>query len=525
MNYSRQQIVRFLYLFGLAGLLISLPFSNFLMSSFQFFLLGAWLICGDLSGRLKGLKSNIPVLLLVSLFVMHIVGLAWTTDFNYAINDIRIKLPLILLPVVLSSGPKICRKTFDTLLLLFTTAVLAASLISFSIFLSDDYRDIRDISVFISHIRFSLLICLSVFILFYYILNNHRLNLLLRIYSLISAIWLTVFLYILDSLTGISVMIITGLTVMLYVLIKHSGSLAKILIATGMAVLISFISLYLYSISRDFITYNDVDFSKLETHTASGNPYIHDTLSQQRENGNYVYLYINVDELREGWNGKSELDYDGVNRKGQVIQDILIRYLSSKGLRKDSVGIEALDIKDITAVENGITNYLMLEKLPLSNRIYQVLWEYQHYTNTGNPSGHSVMQRIEYLKAALEIARKNLLLGVGTGDLQLEFDKQYVEMNSSLDKEWRLRAHNQYVTMLIAFGIPGLLLFILALFYPPLKNKAFKDYFFFVFFVIALLSMLNEDTLETQAGVTFFAVFYSFFLFVRDKNIGHDKLT
>jgi len=42
------------------------------------------------------------------------------------------------------------------------------------------------------------------------------------------------------------------------------------------------------------------------------------------------------------------------------------------------------------------------------------------------------------------------------------------------------------------------------------------------FFCIALLSMLNEDTLETQAGVTFFAFFYCFFIWGKEdkqKNI------
>jgi len=32
------------------------------------------------------------------------------------------------------------------------------------------------------------------------------------------------------------------------------------------------------------------------------------------------------------------------------------------------------------------------------------------------------------------------------------------------------------------------------------------------FFIIAVISFLTEDTLETQAGVTFFAFFNSFFL-------------
>jgi hypothetical protein len=38
-----------------------------------------------------------------------------------------------------------------------------------------------------------------------------------------------------------------------------------------------------------------------------------------------------------------------------------------------------------------------------------------------------------------------------------------------------------------------------------------------MFFFIAFLSMLNEDTLETHAGVTFFSYFYSLFLFARDN--------
>ena len=48
------------------------------------------------------------------------------------------------------------------------------------------------------------------------------------------------------------------------------------------------------------------------------------------------------------------------------------------------------------------------------------------------------------------------------------------------------------------------------------ENKQ-KDYWFMMFFFIAFLSMLNEDTLETHAGVTFFSYFYSLFLFARDN--------
>jgi len=43
--------------------------------------------------------------------------------------------------------------------------------------------------------------------------------------------------------------------------------------------------------------------------------------------------------------------------------------------------------------------------------------------------------------------------------------------------------------------------------------RKFSDYFFLVFFIIVMLSMIPEDTIESQAGVTFFAFFYSLFLF------------
>jgi O-antigen ligase len=81
-----------------------------------------------------------------------------------------------------------------------------------------------------------------------------------------------------------------------------------------------------------------------------------------------------------------------------------------------------------------------------------------------------------------------------------------------------LRAHNQFLTIFAAFGIFGLLWFLATLILPPLILKVRRDYYFNFFLVISILSMLNEDTLETQAGVTFFAFFYVIFLFGRDRH-------
>jgi len=128
------------------------------------------------------------------------------------------------------------------------------------------------------------------------------------------------------------------------------------------------------------------------------------------------------------------------------------------------------------------------------------------------------MQRMEFWRASANIIRENLLTGVGTGDLEKAFQDEYVKSGSLLDKEFRWRSHNQFLAIFATFGIFGLAWFIFSLLFPVLRLGKFHDYYFLTFFIIAMMSMLTEDTLETQAGVTFFAFFYSYYLFAKKFN-------
>ena len=165
------------------------------------------------------------------------------------------------------------------------------------------------------------------------------------------------------------------------------------------------------------------------------------------------------------------------------------------------------------AIENGVANYRYLDKLSFSDRVHEIIWEFEDYRKSGDPSGHSVMQRFEYWKAALNIIRENKFFGVGTGDSVAAYKEQYQKMNSPLDENFRRRAHNQYLSIAVTFGIFGSMWFLFSLFYPLVTHHFQPGYIYLVFFLIALLSFISEDTLESQAGVTFFAFFNSFFLF------------
>ncbi len=188
--------------------------------------------------------------------------------------------------------------------------------------------------------------------------------------------------------------------------------------------------------------------------------------------------------------------------------------MASRGiLKKDSTSFQKLSLEDIHSIESGVSNYKYIHISSLNARIYETIWELDVYLKGNNPSGHSMTMRIEFWKAGWHILKKHLWAGTGTGDVKQAFRDQYQTDHSKLDPRWQLRGHNQYLAIAIAFGLPGLLYFLASLVYPLLKDKMYRNYFYSLFWIIVVISFLTEDTLESQAGVTFYALFNALFLF------------
>jgi O-antigen ligase len=141
-------------------------------------------------------------------------------------------------------------------------------------------------------------------------------------------------------------------------------------------------------------------------------------------------------------------------------------------------------------------------------RIKNLGWEYRQYFYNDYVSGQSFTQRLAYWSTGLTIFKQNWLVGVGTGDVDIAFKQQYANDKSKLEEKWRLRTHNQYITLGIAFGVSGVVLLLTVLFYPVLFHYKKPGFVFSSFLLIAAISMLSEDTLETQAGITFFVFLY-----------------
>ena len=502
------------YFICLAIMAASLTLSPFMMSVSQFLLLAVWLFMGDpVKEKLKRFCHNRIAIILVSLYLLHVIGLVYTTDFQYAFKDLRIKLPLLVFPIILSSVKPLDKKHFDLLMQVYVAAVFIATCVSFNLWLRHDYVDIRNISHFISHIRFCLNIVFVVGIVGYYLFTRPT-PWWEKLLQIALIVWLLFQLYIFESLSGYIALIGMVTASLLYVCLTRLKSVlwrtVIVLVIIGLPLTLGVIG---YRWASPLLAIPNIDFEQLDQKTAQGNDYWHDTVCFPVEGGKYVGLYFCRPEMREAWNRRSTLDYDGSTADGENLEATLARYLTSKDLRKDAEGVAALTDQDIQNVEQGIANYVNWSHPGVQSRLSSTLFEYSQYRRGNNPNGGSLSQRLEYTKASLYLIKKHPVFGVGTGDIPDAYAQAYDELQSPLRQQFRHKAHNQYLSITVGFGLVGLALFLIVLLYPYLSSKRYRTYLYTIFMVILLISMLPEDTIETQAGVSWFAFFNSLLIF------------
>ena len=169
---KRNNLLRYLQFTGFAIIAVALPFSNFLMSFGMFWLCGVLILqlLNDLAlkapfaRRWKQFTSNPTAVALVVLYLLPVLGLFWTENMSYAFWDLRMKLPLLALPLLMSLTNPFTQGEFRALIGLFLVAVILSVMWCLQIYWigsPEIDKDVREISVFISHVRFSLIIALA----------------------------------------------------------------------------------------------------------------------------------------------------------------------------------------------------------------------------------------------------------------------------------------------------------------------------------------------------------------------------
>lgn len=506
---------RYIFLFGLIGLAAGMLFGTVPTSIPQIILAANWLLEKDFSWKWQQLKSNKIFWVLISLFVLHLLGMMYTENVQRGLDDLRNKIPLFVLPLILFSTKPLSYKELRLLFGFFFLSVFVSSICCYLVYAGYTKKvivDVRSASIFMSHIRFSLFIAFAIIGLIYWSLREQPF--VLKITSVLAMLWLLFFMYKLEMATGFLSLIIVGVLLLIIYSLKKLPKTVSALVV--IFVLLSSVFI-IKQASESFHLFDKTANSStniLLEKTKNGRPYLQDTVFGIAENGNLITININDEELQNEWNKKSKLPFSGTDKKGNNLRFTILRYMASKGLTKDSVGVNTLNQEDITSIENGNTNYKYNLNSGLKSRWREFVWEYTKYQRGENPSGHTLTMRLEFWKTGSYIVHQNPIIGVGTGDIQDAFNDMYDYTNSKLDLVWRLRCHNQYLAITVAFGFIGLTLFLFYLFYPAIVLRKKLHYLYWPFFLIALLSFITEDTLETQSGVTFFIFFQTLFLWL-----------
>jgi O-antigen ligase len=496
-------------LLGFGVLSIALPFSNLFMSIGMFTVSAAAL---SRIVRIIILRNNAShangdywVLLPALIWLLTLAGGLNSENTTHWLWDLRVKLPLLLIPLFAFLFRDLIRRQILALIGLYTLGVSSACVICLCFALSNDFSgsDIRNASLFISHIRFGLMIALVIPLLYFapgisVSKRNHQLGLLLLLIILFLS-----FEIISANITGLFMMGAVLVFITGHYVLRNRHWLARAVAMLSGLFIIS-VLIFLRAEYNSYFSLRAEDLSPMERLSDGGEAYLKCEPPFIVEGGRITGRYIALNELDSAWFARAQVGLDNRDGRGQPLKFTLIRYLTSLDLRKDAVGISKLNDIDVQNILRGQTNSDESNRSALANRMNALFYEWSVYRETGLVSGHSLFQRFEFWRAAWNIIRQNIWLGVGAGDVPMAFENSYVEIGSALNDANRLRAHNQFLTFWIAFGLIGLAVLVFVLGWPIYK---FRFALHSCFVMISFLSFLTEDTLETQAGVCFFALF------------------
>ena len=471
-RYFGPQIHHRVHFFVLSLFIIGVVCSKFLMS--MGLLLGALnlLLEGNFKSYYQRLRENPLILFILAFYGLHLLGLFWTSNLDYGMDDIRKKTSLLLIPIIIGAHPISSPKRWTKLINLFIlTLVITASinLIAYHFFAEKlNLIDIRDMSLFGSHIRYGILIGIG---LAFCLERMHHVAKYRNRFIAI-ALFFGIYTFYSQVLSGvIAVLIVLG-GLLLFLLWQRRQF---IFLITSLIVFILGSAALIYYLSQPVI----YPIPCLEKYG----------------------------EIKSTWNLRSSLNYDSLDKRKQPIASTLERYLSSKGLCANTEGVQKLTDKDIQFIETGFADVHETYG-GIQARLLDIRYQLHHATN---PSGHSILERIEYWKNAWAIIENNWLFGVGTGDVDDAMQEMYNKRHSPLTTERRLRAHNSYLTFYLTFGILGFLYFLYFQLKFIIQQWKWQQWVGFLFGLIALVTFLFEDTLESQMGITMFAFFYAVF--------------
>ena len=508
---QKQKFFEYLTYVIVIAFLFGLLFSESVLSISSLALLLILFLTGKFKEKRDFIAQEKTIWVLAGIYAIYLVGMFFCKDLSLGLWELKRYIFWAILPLSIALIPNVSEKKIWYLLAIYVFMVFSASIhASIRIVFSDFFQlsNVRDAAK-ISHVSLSIQVVFAVYVLLVSkLLKTPVLGKLNKWIVLLLCAWLVFFLGFQKSLNAWLALYFSG--ILFFIWISKNIKYRKVF---SVFFVLFTIAPFLYV---GWVSYNYFNLKEKEPdytlRTASNNLYNFKTNSFQTENGYHVYWYVCNEELENAWNDVSDIKLDEKDASGYSIYYTLLRYMTSKGLKKDSVGVANLSINDIKNIEAGVANVLFVDKkYLLYPRIYQTIWELECYYHSGNPNNQSLSQRIEYLKATFYILKHNVW-GIGTGNFKCAFDDAFIQINSKLKPELRNYVHNQYLNYIVKFGVLGFLLIMTFIVLALKWKKQFKNVLSLLLITIVGITCLGETTLETHVGLHFFLFFISIFM-------------
>ena len=474
-----------------------------------------WIIELDFKRKWKKIiDRNFLPLVLAGLFLIELFWLPFSEDLMIGLNVLRIKLPLLLLPIIVGSASSFNTKEWRTIISAFFVGLLISTawvyLVSIDMLPTKKTSGtIRDASIFMSHLRYSALLSLSLLLILFLAIKKWANN----IFCFVFGLWLFILIMKFSTLTALLGFFV-ALTIGFFIWLILENSRYKKSISLFFMTFFVVAAGYLYFIVNDFYHIKKQERSE-KIYSVNGEKYIFDFNNTFTENGYYLWENIAPKELEKEWNKVSHLNFKGKDKKGQKIKATLYRFLTSKGLNKDSFGLSKLSKKEIKLVESGCTSVITYNNF--EKRIRSLLYEIEFAKRNTNINNQTMNQRLVFWKVGKEILLSNPFFGYGPGGVKKEYKKYYVKNKTILTKENQLLAHNQFITQFINLGIVGGATWLFLLFYSFIKVNKEILILFISYMSIMFFMFMSDDMLEVQAGVTIFSLFGTMMVFYKPE--------
>ncbi|MBO7629634.1 MAG: O-antigen ligase family protein [Bacteroidales bacterium] len=509
---SRKRFHQTFYLLGTIAAAVAMPLSHFVMGLACFLLLLNWVAEWNWREKKIRLRKNRQGLWFSAFYLVYAIGLIHVTDWGAAGKEMLSKLPFLLSPLVVITSKPFKSRELRYIFTAFILATLIGCCWNFGYAQTHILDNIRQMSRFIDHIRFSLCVVLSIVFCIHLLLHPLNEKGLFRYIYLLISLLLLCYLFYAQTLSGVVILMVMALCFIFHLVENQKNNKLKWILGGFMGLLLTGTAVFTIYITYDYFHVKDAapDYTEL---TASNHPYTFED-DPMVENGHYIGHYVCEEELQTAWAMRSDTVYD------DKTSATLIRYLNSLGLRKDSAAVMSLNDNDIRNIEHKTANIYYTQTGSLRRALYETYFGFTLYEKYGVINESSILERIELWRATWQIIRENWLFGVGIGQQRAALDQQLELQHSPIaDKKKNRGSHNQFLTFWLAAGIIPLLYFCFLLVYPFVEMKNRITYVYIALILILVLSMLVEDTLNAQTGRMMFTIFVPLLLFSDSRDV------